>query len=312
MTAAAADPVANSSNDTEQEPNVNHSPPRFTAVNGRDAPMSGLGPPTTGVDTPSINHEQHLESFENWARDGYNNPPRHGTGFQKNNAVSDDQDRQCSQCQPSLTSGSKRKRLEYGDQEQICQPSHQVPDRSQTGPHDNLDSRTQIANTKATPISHICHQTRLASPSAHPQHHGNENTNTRDLSVDSPWHGNNPQSPSQALRVQQVDDPSDTHIGDGLQRGAQDVRQRNFDTAKHAMEATIRDKNSPSLSTYPREHPRGASQVAPKRKRVFSNRVKTGCITCRKRKKKCGEEQPTCKFSPFYFFFHQARLGYLL
>ena len=27
-------------------------------------------------------------------------------------------------------------------------------------------------------------------------------------------------------------------------------------------------------------------------------RSKTGCITCRKRKKKCGEEKPTCKLSP--------------
>lgn len=26
-------------------------------------------------------------------------------------------------------------------------------------------------------------------------------------------------------------------------------------------------------------------------------RSKTGCITCRKRKKKCGEEKPTCKLS---------------
>lgn len=35
--------------------------------------------------------------------------------------------------------------------------------------------------------------------------------------------------------------------------------------------------------------------VVPKRKRNFSNRTKTGCLTCRKRKKKCGEERPYCK-----------------
>lgn len=32
-----------------------------------------------------------------------------------------------------------------------------------------------------------------------------------------------------------------------------------------------------------------------KRKRNFSNRTKTGCMTCRKRKKKCDEQRPECK-----------------
>jgi hypothetical protein len=33
----------------------------------------------------------------------------------------------------------------------------------------------------------------------------------------------------------------------------------------------------------------------PKMKRAFSNRTKTGCLTCRRRKKKCDEGQPRCK-----------------
>jgi hypothetical protein len=32
-----------------------------------------------------------------------------------------------------------------------------------------------------------------------------------------------------------------------------------------------------------------------KRKRNFSNRTKTGCMTCRRRKKKCDETRPECK-----------------
>ena len=32
-----------------------------------------------------------------------------------------------------------------------------------------------------------------------------------------------------------------------------------------------------------------------RRKRVFSNRTKTGCMTCRKRKKKCDELHPECQ-----------------
>jgi hypothetical protein len=39
-----------------------------------------------------------------------------------------------------------------------------------------------------------------------------------------------------------------------------------------------------------------AFPVPPKRKRLFSNRTKTGCMTCRKRKKKCDEGHPYCKY----------------
>ena len=35
-----------------------------------------------------------------------------------------------------------------------------------------------------------------------------------------------------------------------------------------------------------------------RRKRVFSNRTKTGCMTCRKRKKKCDELHPECESFP--------------
>ncbi|CAZ84090.1 unnamed protein product [Tuber melanosporum] len=38
----------------------------------------------------------------------------------------------------------------------------------------------------------------------------------------------------------------------------------------------------------------GSQQGQGKRKRVFSNRTKTGCITCRRRKKKCDEGKPEC------------------
>lgn len=37
------------------------------------------------------------------------------------------------------------------------------------------------------------------------------------------------------------------------------------------------------------------TQTGPKRKRNFSNRTKTGCLTCRERKKKCDEGRPICK-----------------
>lgn len=36
------------------------------------------------------------------------------------------------------------------------------------------------------------------------------------------------------------------------------------------------------------------SEPAKKRKRTFMNRTKTGCINCRRRRKKCDEAKPLC------------------
>jgi hypothetical protein len=48
---------------------------------------------------------------------------------------------------------------------------------------------------------------------------------------------------------------------------------------------------------YTPERRDGVVQSDPKkRKRNFSNRTKTGCLTCRKRKKKCDEKKPECEF----------------
>ena len=46
---------------------------------------------------------------------------------------------------------------------------------------------------------------------------------------------------------------------------------------------------------YNHETHTGGTAVTPKRKRNFSNRTKTGCLTCRNRKKKCDETQPICE-----------------
>ncbi|MCJ1311724.1 Maltose acetyltransferase [Agyrium rufum] len=57
------------------------------------------------------------------------------------------------------------------------------------------------------------------------------------------------------------------------------------------------DPNSQSYASYsdqsrtPVQGPEGDRK---RRKRVFSNRTKTGCLTCRKRKKKCDEAHPEC------------------
>lgn len=75
---------------------------------------------------------------------------------------------------------------------------------------------------------------------------------------------------------------------------ASDTFQRDSSEHHYASSATggDHDKNDDS-------NDRSAnSQNGQKRKRNFSNRTKTGCITCRSRKKKCDEGRPHCELRP--------------
>ncbi|KAI0012250.1 hypothetical protein F4779DRAFT_82255 [Xylariaceae sp. FL0662B] len=90
--------------------------------------------------------------------------------------------------------------------------------------------------------------------------------------------------------------PSQTEeqIGDALRRATSHME------SQHEYAATSPDgEDSPVIygGSYTPEQRRGDSVVQSdpkKRKRNFSNRTKTGCLTCRKRKKKCDETKPQC------------------
>lgn len=47
---------------------------------------------------------------------------------------------------------------------------------------------------------------------------------------------------------------------------------------------------------YDQDGPINSATGLQKRKRNFANRTKTGCMTCRKRKKKCDEQRPFCTY----------------
>lgn len=86
---------------------------------------------------------------------------------------------------------------------------------------------------------------------------------------------------------------SDAQLAEALQREtqSQEDQSRNWET----QSSTNGDGNS---NLYDQDSPNTITVSGPKRKRNFSNRTKTGCLTCRKRKKKCDETHPICE-SPF-------------
>ncbi|KAI1292559.1 hypothetical protein F5Y03DRAFT_19966 [Xylaria venustula] len=86
---------------------------------------------------------------------------------------------------------------------------------------------------------------------------------------------------------------TDEQVGDSLRRAASHA------DSGHDYSATSPDGDESSMlygGTYSQDQSRDpVIQSDPKkRKRNFSNRTKTGCLTCRKRKKKCDESKPEC------------------
>ena len=104
------------------------------------------------------------------------------------------------------------------------------------------------------------------------------------------WHGYEPQLVNQARRAQQID-VSDAQLVEALQQHdaySHEASQRSALPAQ-ADQLSV-------ASTIALDRSQSTAQPSPKRKRVFSNRTKTGCLTCRRRKKKCDEQHPVCEF----------------
>ncbi|KIW30673.1 hypothetical protein, variant [Cladophialophora immunda] len=106
------------------------------------------------------------------------------------------------------------------------------------------------------------------------------------------WHAEKPVQPASAINGHRVSTSESQHAEMLLQEaGASEAQPPSWGPDYHSR------PNGP-LNHDQYGHPEsgtGAPTVAPKRKRNFSNRTKTGCLTCRQRKKKCDEGQPTCE-----------------
>ena len=91
---------------------------------------------------------------------------------------------------------------------------------------------------------------------------------------------------------------SDEHLGEVLQRASQSIDAQN---QQHDFEHTSPgddDRSANPYSAYGNDRREMSAQSDPKkRKRNFSNRTKTGCMTCRRRKKKCDETRPECEYA---------------
>lgn len=87
-------------------------------------------------------------------------------------------------------------------------------------------------------------------------------------------------------------DPDDAHMATVLQR-----ETRGYESMPRDTYGSPEDDDDPN-GHYDYGTNRSSQDLDRKRrKRVFSNRTKTGCMTCRRRKKKCDEQHPECKLA---------------
>lgn len=93
---------------------------------------------------------------------------------------------------------------------------------------------------------------------------------------------------------QQMQLADEQHLGEVIQRETQ-----RLDTQNEYSHGTPGDDDNKSAMHYGQQYLRDGDSPQSdlkKRKRNFSNRTKTGCMTCRRRKKKCDENKPECKY----------------
>ncbi|KAI9850870.1 MAG: Maltose acetyltransferase [Vezdaea acicularis] len=274
---------------------------RFTAVNGREAQTSApasngissstsrrtsgeqararsrpQSPPARALDPPS--------ATQDWAlRSSNNSDPRGSVSGLINHP------------QPS----SPAKRKWSGSHEQAgAQPfhTHQLPRSPRGSQYPSVDSAMHGTDDPKT----TGHTSSEAGPKRGehqgPRHADDLRPSTSAAATEMDYYGRPPyhSRPSTPGGVAH----SDAQLAEALQRESQslDATQGKRDESFDVEDDDDSRSSAQRATDYASERtPGGGAQVDHKRrKRVFSNRTKTGCLTCRRRKKKCDETKPEC------------------
>lgn len=252
--------------DTQME-ETSHAPTGFTAVNGvngRTSPKPSKSPPPALVQTQSPSGDA---------------PKTNGITHPK-----------------SSTAGSPSPVDSRLDQGQADTPSsqHSPPTRKRSFPEafgdpDNKSYHARAPESQASPeprhsVEHAGSLQERPNVSGDPDHR-------RPLTSDYDPHAPVAQNYYSHTLAQ---DDSDQRMAEALRRETEDHGHRRESFASPDTD----DQQRQRFSEYEISRS-GAVQVdndRKRRKRVFSNRTKTGCMTCRKRKKKCDEQHPECKY----------------
>jgi hypothetical protein len=297
MAAVASVPAMNGNHEPEKDLRTEHSPSRFTAVNGRESAQNTTSAvSSTAVPTKTVESREDGPTVRDITGQTASLP---GLESHQQEELSSDKHRAAEPSVPPSPTASpngnrnKRKRSESFESNSESQ-IHSSPG----GHHADEQSDLHLPNGSLNSSANSHANTQQNQNSAASSYPRVDPVDTQPSTTANPsWQDYDSSLISQAQRAQTLDS-SDAQLAEALQRETQ-----GSDSNSKSWEALSRGSEGPgeldqrSYQTYSQDRSQSAVQVGPKRKRVFSNRTKTGCMTCRRRKKKCDEQHPACKSS---------------
>ena len=289
---------------TYNPPNIDNPRPRspagFTAVNGRDASSNATGNPLTSGDTIVVSSERYYDPRpvqRPVSRQRSPSPQPQEQQRDEKNVVASPAPPPVTQSTEDPQSNLKRKRSPSPsvseDQDSLISsisPSGGSAISIPEGPFTQSGSPPRQETNDA--------ESRLGSKSPANAHY--RRVNGENGSHDGPANDDRRDSLTERpepVRSESQVDLTDAQMAEALQHDpSQDPNQPSWNSTDRSEV----DPNEPEQGQYGAYATGRSSQDAhqrmEKRKRIFSNRTKTGCMTCRKRKKKCDEAHPACKY----------------
>ncbi|KAF7882682.1 uncharacterized protein EAF02_006045 [Botrytis sinoallii] len=279
--------AVNGRNQNETSPTTNgNGNVTSTGVNGNGVARRGsderpngqprISPPGHEKLTITTTQDQDWSSSKNGERTHL--PDRQMNTSQNSNHYSDD-------------NSHKRKRsgsMDQGSSSANSYHSHALPNSTKATPTTattESDGIRDDGSVRAKSQPHLDSRETYSADSQYRQFMSATDS-ARDTPSNDLWHSRHyPQHPQVA---------SDEHIGEVLQRASQNLDAQQHEYDRRTLSGDDNRYADPQSAYSQERRELSAQSDLKKRKRNFSNRTKTGCMTCRRRKKKCDESRPEC------------------
>ncbi|KAI9678124.1 MAG: Maltose acetyltransferase [Caeruleum heppii] len=308
---AAGQARTNGVGPAEQGANVTSPPSRFTAVNGRDSPASpgtmngDQSPPE--IARPANQRSPPNQSIEHGsARPGNREATQNmtnGDGMQRSLPGANHP-------QPPMLAHSILRRSP--PQKRKRSPSAERRLSADPVSRDHGYRNSPLRDAQNTLVRFENGDRRRDSCSSSDGHKDPSADESRDYAVNGdPWYRNSAQPLRHSYDSRESSSVrgghSDAELAEALrresypqadERGRRPDRRPDVDGARDQASSMVAEYGGRGDSIGPDYAPPRTRaeqlQADKRRKRIFSNRTKTGCLTCRRRKKKCDEGKPEC------------------
>ncbi|KAE8445272.1 hypothetical protein EG329_013510 [Mollisiaceae sp. DMI_Dod_QoI] len=255
---------------------------RFTAVNGKEPPT---GPPVNSNGASRRGSDERSNGQPRISPPGQEKLTITTTTTQREDWLPPSNgDRHSYQPpNPYADPDASHKRKRSGSMEQNSSSAnsyhtHALPSSTKQTPTTATTESDGPREESIRAISSIEQRDPYGTESQYRQYMASQEDNRDSVHGNDSWHARQYPPPHMT---------SDEQIGEALQRASQSM------DAQRGYGSPDDDRSANPYGPYSNRE-MSAQSDPKKRKRNFSNRTKTGCMTCRRRKKKCDESRPEC------------------